>query len=220
VAGLVAIGGIVGGVLAVTAGGDDEPVAVATTEETSDPQTVTVTEAAETEPPPETGATETGGTETGGTETVGDVLTVAQQQLLAVVPAAIQPSCAGSTPDEPDLLGGLLASLLCPLPDGPVVYYFQYDSNESMDAAYWSDWVGSRDDRDQGDCSVTFPGEGTYSVADEPAGRVFCFMGEEPVRPAIYWTTDALGVLAETDWAGHTDRELYDFWLTEPGPNP
>ncbi len=217
VAVLVAVGGIVGGVLAVTGGGGDEPVSLVTTDGgTSEPETVTVTEPGETEPPPET---ETGGVETGGVETVGDVLSTAQQQLLAVVPAAIQPACAGYEPREPDLRGGLVAGLRCTLPDGLVVLYVQYDSNESMDAAYFSDYVNPDQRRDEGDCSDTFPGEGTYSVGDETAGRLFCFMGGEPVGPIIYWTTDALGVLGTVNWEGHTDRELYEFWTSEPGPN-
>jgi len=224
---LLAIGGIVGGVLATTGGGDDDPVAIATTDEqTTGEETTTQTEietqtetetetetveTAETEPPPETGATETGVVDTSG-------LTVAQQQLLAVVPPAIQPSCVGNVPTESDVLDGLLASLRCTPSDGPVLFYLQYDSSESMDAAYSSEYVFGDYPRDQGQCSVTFPGEGTYSIGDETAGRVYCFMGGEPVRPVIYWTTDALGVLASADWEGHTDRELYEFWTTEPGP--
>jgi pSer/pThr/pTyr-binding forkhead associated (FHA) protein len=235
---LLAVGGIVGGVLAATGGGDDdEPVAVATTDEATDTaetetvETETVeTETAETETvETETAETETTETETVETETVetettdtGTVeagLTPEQEALLAYVPEPLQATCVGNTPGAEELLPGHVAGLHCPTADGIQLFYDAYDSTESMNAAYDGFAVGDVP-RGEGDCSAAFPGEGSYTVADATAGRVVCFTGTDPVAPVMWWTTDAINVLASAQWEGHTDRELYDWWATDAGPNP
>lgn len=205
---LLAIGGIVGGVVAASGGGDGEPVAV---ESTAEPEAVT--ETVVTEPPPETGGTETGAIDAGG-------LTPEQEQLLAFVPPPIQGSCDGNTFTEPTLLGGFVSGLYCAVPNGVALYYAQYDSKESMDAAYGSDYVQGGLPSDEGDCSAAFPGEGTYSIGSVPGGRVLCFQGNAPVAPVMWWTTDGPNILANATWEGRTDRELYEWWATEAGPNP
>ena len=67
---------------------------------------------------------------------------------------------------------------------------------------------------------AAFPGEGTYTIGDDPGGRVVCFEGGEPVAPVMWWTTDAVNVLASAAWEGHTSQELFEWWATEPGPVP
>lgn len=211
------VGGTVGGVLAATGGGDE--VAVGTTEEAPpEAATVTVTQPAETELPETEAPPETG---SDGETVVDDAgLTPDQQQLLGYVPAQLQSSCQANTDIAAELLReGHLAGLYCPTADGIALYYNLYESKESMDAAYLGYAVGETP-TDQGDCSVAFPGEGTYSIGSVPGGRLTCFEAADPVRPAIWWTTDGINVLAFAGWPGRTDRELYDWWATEPGPIP
>lgn len=221
---LLAIGGIVGGILGTRGGGDDEPVAVATTDEqttdeaTTGEETVTETQAetetetvetVETETLPETGATETGVVD-------GDGLTALELGLLTYVPEALQATCQGYEPAADELLAGRVTGLYCPTSDGISLYYDSYDSTEAMDAAYG--YAVGDIPRGEGDCSAAFPAEGTYTVGDDPAGRVVCFEGGEPVAPIIWWTTDEIIVLASAAWEGHTPQELFEWWATEPGP--
>jgi hypothetical protein len=217
---LLVIGGIVGGVLAATGGGDDAPVAVASSEE-EPAESTTATTGEDDEPPPETGVAETGVAETGGVDTgvvESDGLTALQLGLLTYVPESLQASCQGYEPAAQELLAGRVVGLYCPTSDGITLYYDSYDSKESMDAAY-TYAVGDLP-RNEGDCSSAFPGEGTYTVGDDPGGRVVCFRGGDPEAPVIWWTTDEINVLASAAWEGHTDAELYEWWATAPGPNP
>jgi len=134
------------------------------------------------------------------------------------VPESLQATCQGYDPAAQELVAGRVAGLSCPASDGIALYYDSYDSPESLNAAYA--YAVADLPRDEGDCSAAFPAEGTYSIGDDPGGRVACFQGGDPAAPVMWWTTDAPGILAYAEWPGHTESELYDFWTTEPGPIP
>lgn len=208
---LLAIGGIVGGLLAASGSGGDEPVALVSTDESPEEETAAATEPAETVPPPETGIVETGVVDAGQ-------LTPQQLELLAFVPEPLQAACQAYEPADQELLTGRVAGLYCPTADGIALFYDSYDSKASMDAAYGFG-VGSIE-RDQGDCSAAFPAEGTYSIGSVPGGRVVCFVAADPAAPVMWWTTDGINVLASATWEGRSERELFDWWASEPGPTP
>jgi hypothetical protein len=218
-AALIVIGGTVGGVLAATAGGsDEEDATTATATGAQEPAVVTVTVPATTAAPPATDVQpETGAADAG--------ITPEQEQLLAHVPPGIQATCVSYPPDAPKLLAGLVAGLSCEQSNGITPQYLQYDSQESMETAYFA-YAVSTDARDRGDCSKAFPAEGTYSIDGQPAGRVNCFNADEiftnggPPGPVIWWTTDSLAILASASWPNGPDTQLFDWWTTEPGPLP
>lgn len=146
--------------------------------------------------------------------TITPVATDPQARLLGHVPPDLRDSCelASGTPPA-------RAIATCQADDGTIlVTYFLYDDEDAMSAAYDDFADASGVERDSGRCSEpeTWPSEGSYSVQDEPAGRVLCMQISD--APTIYWTDGQLQILT---WAVHVNGDaerLYEFWEREAGP--
>jgi len=140
---------------------------------------------------------------------LGDAL----DALMGRVPEAHRATCLpfdGGGPEE-----GVVVSVRCEVADDLSAYYHQYESVEALEAAYTQELERAGVERDGGDCSTEVPGEGGYTIAGEPAGRVSC--GEFFDSIELSWTHEptAIGatVFAERDLAA-----LWQWWLSESGP--
>lgn len=138
-----------------------------------------------------------------------------QARLLGHVPPDLRDSCDLGPGTPP-----ALAIATCQADDGTILAtYFLYDDRDVMNAAYDGFADVSGVERDSGRCSEpeTWPSEGSYSVQDEPAGRVLCMQISD--APTIYWTDARLLILT---WAVHVNGDaerLYEFWEREAGPS-
>ena len=77
-------------------------------------------------------------------------------------------------------------------------------------------------ERDAGPCNGEWPGEGTYEIGDEEAGRVACAVLEgigDPVA-IISWTDDELLIKGYAEGFGVDQAEFFEWWLNEAGPLP
>lgn len=195
-------GGVVGGVLAAT-GGDDEPETVAVTETETSESTVTVPVTVQVTAP-DTGVMG----DTAASTPTGD-------DLVARVPQELQATCNQLDPTAGFIgeLGGAVAAVECKPQDGAIdAIYIQFDSAESMNAAY--DAQVGEIPRDTGTCGTDAQGEGTYSFGDqqETTGRILCYEAEGEV---YWWTSDATSIL--TVAAGPDLATVAAFW-TGAGP--
>lgn len=202
-------GGVVGGVLATRGGGDPETVAVTATETTESTVTVqetvvqTVADTGEVFPP-DTGAVD----DTTVTTPIG-------AELLAHVPADIQATCDELDPTAGFVgeLDGAIAAVGCSPQDGTIdAIYIEFDSVDSMNAAYAAQ-IGDVQ-RDSGSCGTDATAEGSYTTGGDsaPAGRVLCYEADGQI---YWWTSDATSILAVA--SGPDLATVADFW-TGAGP--
>lgn len=216
----VAAGGVAGGLLA-TRGGDLEvgPIgAVTGSADTAE----TGPEPQPTEIPPVESETETAGTESTEMETetqppepeqpAADGPGAAVEALLARVPDDHRDACRPTqTYEQP----GAVTAVECRLPDASVTYT-QFDSPQSMGAAYRERLDGSEVEEDTGSgCMEQLPSEGAYSVDGVKAGRLACYWSFG--NAAFGWTHDATGILGLA-FADDDAAVLWEWWSQSSGP--
>jgi hypothetical protein len=139
------------------------------------------------------------------------------QAFLFHVPDAIRATCTleGS-------VGNVLQTANCTAADGSItIAYSEYDTPESLDATFTDLRTrAAQIEPDTGACedSLTWPAEGSYSVAGEAVGRWLCLAGS--AGPTIYWTDTRLNILAQAVGQATAEAGLADFWRNEAGPVP
>jgi hypothetical protein len=170
--------------------------------------------------PPDTGATvETGATiETGAIEE--DFPNAAELALLEHVPSdsGIQASCAREAEIAPT---GALAGVTCAADDGTTLFYYQFDSPDSMAAWYDGIVEDSGAARDTGDCAQDEVAESTWSVEDSEAGRVLCTPSSDGAFRYMFWTSNELGigsVAATSSNSPEIQQALFELWSSTLGP--
>lgn len=142
------------------------------------------------------------------TDGLGDAV----ESLLAHVPENHRDAC------RPDLRHDdvdALMSVTCDLPNGITVVYTQLDSEEAVADRYTSRLEIASVDWDTGDCSGELPGEESYSIGGEPAGRLVCY--DSYGTDSFHWTHDASSIYSQALLEGDPDA-LWSWWASESGP--
>jgi serine/threonine-protein kinase len=130
-------------------------------------------------------------------------------RLLSYVPTAIEPGCGPSA----TRVGQSMASVACTSGRQQVLYEL-YATRDSMDAAF--DQNLSVLNAPPGDCSTDHNAFATYTVGDDEAGRVLCYLIRG--RSQIEWTDERLFVYTIAIRPDPGDLSLYGWWVKQAGP--
>jgi hypothetical protein len=133
--------------------------------------------------------------------------------LLESVPEGFRDSCEETAVSmfEP----GAIVAVSCSLghPDADVVEYVQFDSTESMEAAYQQRVASYASDVTGTTCSEG-PSELAYDVGGQEAGRLFC--APQTVGIRLDWTDTRLNILSSVvdyDAGSEGYPGLFEIWL-------
>lgn len=133
------------------------------------------------------------------------------------MPESLRGGCA-SLPVAPPLLAitGCVTNDL-----GLLVNYQLYESAAHMEAAYDALVALSQIEPGTGTCArpESWPAEGSYTVggAGPTGGRLLCM--QTAGVPTLYWTSDELPILAIASRPDRDHDRLWQFWLTDSGPD-
>jgi hypothetical protein len=72
-------------------------------------------------------------------------------------------------------------------------------------------------ERDTGPCSGDWPGEVTYTIGGETAGRVACTQFGDAAQ-FMSWTDDRLLIHVYAEGFGVDTDAFYQWWLNDSGP--
>ena len=144
------------------------------------------------------------------------LLSAGAVELLQHVPEDYRVGCFEAVPSAAE--AGALVALACALPAGSDVdlaEYVQFDSSETMNAAYQQrvDTYGSGEDQS---CQEG-PAEGLYTIGGEDTGRLLC--AEQLIGARFDWTDERLDILSNLTDFDADYAVLYEEWL-QAGPNP
>jgi hypothetical protein len=165
----------------------------------------TASPTAEPTPTPTTPPTATP-TPTGGDDFIA--------QLLSHVPESLREECSTFGANF-----GYLAAADCAADDGDIdVIYYLYASLDELDEAYQTAIDGLAGPRETGNCfdTATWPGENSYTIDGEPAGRVMCQATEDQAR--VLWTDTRLLIMTFAAELNADIERVWEFWLNEAGP--
>jgi hypothetical protein len=131
------------------------------------------------------------------------------------VPESLRAGCLGLPVTAP-----LLAIAGCTSADfGLLVNYQLYQDQAATQAAYDTLVALSQIEPGTGTCArpESWPAEGGYSVGGAaPGGRLLCMLTAGV--PTLYWTSDAVPMLAIASRPDSDYDQLWQFWLTDSGP--
>lgn len=140
---------------------------------------------------------------------VDNVFAYGGEGLLGHVPVDWRESCFATSPSASET--GARATVSCQPSTGrsDVVDFVQFDTQESMDAAYQTrvdNWAV-----ESTDSCETGPNETSYTIGGSPAGRILC--APQTVGIRFDWTHDDLLILSTlTDFEG-SYANAYEDWL-------
>jgi hypothetical protein len=139
--------------------------------------------------------------------------TVAERELLTLVPAAFRDQCSRDN----DPYENTTASVTCNPKSGvQAAYYMTYKSLDAMKKQYFS-FIDARNiKQDTGDCAKNRTEETPYTIQGTAAGRYACY--QEGGGVWIIWTNNKLRVLALGYRKDLNAKKLKDWWKDESGP--
>lgn len=158
-----------------------------------------------------TGAVVPGATEPSGTAPPSGS---GDPRVLASVPEDLRASCEESPPE--DWPADAVASVKCaPESGADVVWYDMFASADAMDAYYFGVVANNGLARGTGGPCDKKPGEVTFRVGSDPAGRLVCYRADDAVW--FVWKTNEVLIVATAARSGDKFGPLYEFW-TLAGP--
>ena len=163
-------------------------------------------------PPPGPTATarESGGlTPSPSPTTLDRPLTAVEEALLARIPDEIRDDCAPAA--RP--LQQAQATLAC-VDEAVSVRYSQFDSRTTMDGLFEFSLQAAQ--VEEGDCATQIQATSSYTIADEPAGRVAC--SRSGGRSFIHWTDELQLVYSVAERGDLADLDLFRWWVGSAGP--
>jgi hypothetical protein len=132
-------------------------------------------------------------------------------RVLASVPEDIRPTCQESPPE--DWPGEAIASVKCfPESGVDVLWYDLFGAADDMDEYYFSVVTDNGLTRSSGGPCNRRPGEVTFEVAGETAGRLACYRRDGSVW--FVWKTNQLLTVSTAARSGDNQRPIYEFWTT------
>jgi hypothetical protein len=146
----------------------------------------------------------------------GPFPTELEAELLSHIPPALRDGCGRTDFRSPTSNAAIGCST--PLGDGSLTITYQsYGDADAMDTAYSNNLSFMQVERDTGPCSGEWPGEGTYTIGGEAAGRVACSEFGDAAR-FMSWTDDRLLIHVYAE-GFEVDRDaFYQWWLNDSGP--
>jgi hypothetical protein len=160
--------------------------------------------------------TPTGAVVPGGTEPTETALPAGpgDPRVLASIPEHIRSSCEESPPG--DWPAEAVASVKCiPESGADVIWYDMFATSDAMDAYYFAVVTDNGLTRGTGGPCDKRPGEVTFQVGDDPAGRLACYRRDESAW--FVWKNNSVLIVATAARSGDKFAPLYDFW-TSAGP--
>jgi hypothetical protein len=141
----------------------------------------------------------------------------AEAELLGHVPESFRDSCERT---DSSVHEAALSAVVCSTTAGEgdlTVTYQIFPDLDTMNAAYDATLAFASITRDSGGCADAWPGEGSYTISDVPAGRVGCgvFGG---VPAIISWTDERLLIHGYAEGFGVDQDPFYQWWLSDSGP--
>jgi len=137
------------------------------------------------------------------------VLTAAEEDLLAKLPAAINVDCASASAAEGSAGGSV--SLHCQLPLSAAageVWIDEFPSPETLEAAFAEAIARTR--ATVGDCATTELAHGPWEVPNVRAGNLLCYQDKGAVW--LVWTYDSDRILAKARRGGDDWKALHTWW--------
>jgi S1-C subfamily serine protease len=132
-------------------------------------------------------------------------------RVLASVPEDIRPTCEESPPA--DWPREAIASVKCVPGSGvDVIWYDLFATPEDMDEYYFAVVTENGRTRSSGGPCNRRPGEVTFEVGDQPAGRLVCYRRDDSVW--FVWKTNDLLTVSTAARTGDNHRPIYEFWTT------
>jgi hypothetical protein len=129
--------------------------------------------------------------------------------LLAHVPDGFRNGCVAT---QPAAGSGLVAGVLCkPAGDADQAEYYQYASNDNMEAAFRS--ILPDASQITGQACDTGPSLVGYNIDEQTAGRLACFPNPGSLGGILFvWTDTELGILSFGVSQQGSYADLFDWW--------
>jgi hypothetical protein len=145
--------------------------------------------------------------------TPGASLTADEAALMTHVPTAFAGDCGPATPIK-DATAGLICS---PAASADQAEYYQFATKAAMDSAFDTQVPNDLKGKD---CSKG-PSLITYTINNQPAGRLACFPNAGSLGGVEFlWTDDNLLIASFGTLVSGSYKDANQWWLKEAGPNP
>ena len=132
-------------------------------------------------------------------------------RVLASIPEDIRPTCEESPPE--DWPREAIASVKCfPGSGVDVIWYDLFGTADAMDEYYFAVVTENGQTRSSGGPCNKKPGEVTFDVGEQSAGRLVCYRRDDSVW--FVWKTNPLLTVSTAARSGDNQRPIYDFWTT------